>query len=100
MSSKYPYQPDYAVPPGATLKETLEAKTLSQADLALRTGLAEKTISQIINGIAPISYDTAAKLELVLGIPARFWNAREHSYREALVRIEEEERLAQDVDRS
>lgn len=97
MSSKYPYQPDYAVAPGATLRDTIEVKGLSQADLALRTGLAEKTISQIINGIAPISYETAEKLELVTGVPSRFWNARERSYREALVRIEEMKRLESDV---
>lgn len=76
MPKTYPFQPDYAVPPGATLKETLEAKGLSQADLAVRSGMAEKTISQIVNGIAPISCETAEKLELVLGIPASFWNAR------------------------
>jgi len=97
MSKKYPFVPDYAVAPGATLKETLEMKGLSQADLSLRTGMAEKTISQIINGIAPISYETAEKLELVLGIPSRFWNARERSYREALVRAEEAERLEKDT---
>ena len=98
MSKKYPFTTDYAVAPGATLKETLEAKGLSQADLSLRTGLAEKTISQIINGIAPISYETAEKLELVLGIPSRFWNARERSYREALVKLEEAKRLEKDVE--
>jgi HTH-type transcriptional regulator / antitoxin HigA len=97
MSSKYPYIPDYAVSPGVTLKETLDEKGLSQADLALRTGLAEKTISQIINGIAPLSYETAEKFELALGIPAKFWNARERSYREAIVRIEELERLEKDI---
>ena len=97
MTKKYPFCPDYSVPPGTTLKETLEAKGLSQADLALRSGLAEKTVSQIINGIAPLSYETAEKLELVLGITARFWNARERSYREALVRLEEMDRLHEDV---
>ena len=81
---KYPYKPDYAVPPGATLKETLRVKSLSQAALARRTGLAEKTISQIISGKAPITYKTAEKLEMVLGVSASFWNAREHSYREQL----------------
>ncbi len=97
MAAKYPYAPDYAVCPGTTLKETLEVKGLSQADLSLRTGLAEKTVSQIINGIAPVTYETSEKLELVLGIPARFWNARERSYRESLVRIEELNRLESDV---
>lgn len=98
MTTKYPYAPDYAVPPGATLKETLEAKGLSQADLAIRTGLAEKTVSQIINGIAPITYETAEKLEMSLGVPSRFWNARERSYRETLVKLEEAKRLERDVD--
>jgi HTH-type transcriptional regulator / antitoxin HigA len=97
MPVKYPYQPDYAVPPGETLKETLDAKGLSQSDLAVRTGLAEKTISQIINGIAPITYETAEKLELTVGVPARFWNARERTYREALVKIEEAKRFEGDV---
>src|SRR5277367_4390457 len=98
MPSKYGFDPDYAVPPGATLKETIDTKGLSQSDLAVRTGLAEKTISQIVNGIAPITFETAEKLELVLGIPARFWNRREASYRESLSRIEESKRLASDVE--
>lgn len=97
MAAKYTFQPDYTVPPGATLKETLDAKGLSQADLSLRTGLSEKTISQIVNGIAPISFDTAEKLELATGIPASFWNRRELSYREALARTEEIKRLQADV---
>jgi len=87
--SKYSFAPDYAVAPGATLKESIDAKGISQAQLAQRTGLTEKTISQIINGIAPISYDTAEKLELVTGVSARFWNRRELGYREALSRRKE-----------
>ena len=97
MPKTYPFRPDYAVPPGATLKETLEANGLSQADLSLRSGMAEKTISQIVNGIAPITCETAEKLELVLGVPASFWNARERSYREALVKRDEAKRLENDV---
>ncbi len=97
-SNKYAYDPDYAVPPGATLREALDEKGLSQSDLAQRTGMAEKTISQIINGIAPITFDTAEKLEMVLGIPARFWNDHEQSYREALAKIESRERLAADAE--
>lgn len=97
-TKKYSYQPDYAVPPGATLREALEEKGISQSDLAQRTGMAEKTISQIVNGIAPLTFDTAEKLEMALGIPARFWNKHELSYREALARIEAHERLAADAE--
>jgi HTH-type transcriptional regulator/antitoxin HigA len=95
--TEYRFEPDYAVSPGDTLKETLDALGLSQVDLSLRTGLAEKTISQIVNGIAPISYETAAKLELVTGVPSSFWNRRELSYREALSGRAERDRLAADV---
>ncbi len=98
MAKKYKFEPDYAVPPGATLRETLEVKGMSQSELALRTGMAEKTISQIINGIAPITYETAEKLEMALGVPARFWNKRELTYREAIARIEAQQRLAGDVE--
>ena len=73
MAGKYPYHPDYAVPPGAMLGKRLKRRGSPRPDLALRTGLAEKTISQIVNGIAPISYETAAKLELVLGSRVKFW---------------------------
>jgi len=81
---KYKFEPDYTVPPGATLKEILDTKGMSQADLCLRTGLAEKTVSQIVNGVAPISYETAEKFELAIGVPSSFWNSREVAYRQAI----------------
>ena len=93
--SKYRFDPDYVVAPGTTLKESIDAKGISQTQLAQRAGLTEKTISQIINGIAPISYDTAGKLELVTGVPAKFWNRRELGYREALSRRKELAALAE-----
>ena len=36
MAKKYAFIPDYAVPPSDTLKEMLEEKCISQADLARR----------------------------------------------------------------
>jgi HTH-type transcriptional regulator / antitoxin HigA len=89
MPKKYAFAPDYAVPPGDTLKEVLDLKGLSQADLACRGGMTEKMVSQIVNNGTPITHEIAAKLDLVTGVPARFWNNRESNYRESLVRIEE-----------
>jgi plasmid maintenance system antidote protein VapI/Zn-dependent peptidase ImmA (M78 family) len=96
--AKLEYMPDYAVAPGATLKEALEERGMSQSELALRTEMAEKTISQIVNGVAPISYETAEKLELVLGIPAHYWNSRELAFREALARAESKKRLESEIE--
>jgi plasmid maintenance system antidote protein VapI len=92
----FAYTPDYAVPSGASLKEILESKEMPQAEFAVRMGMTEKTISQIINGTAPISYETASKLEMVLGVPAHFWNAREAQYRDALLREKEAERFQEE----
>ena len=52
---RYAYEPDYAVPPGATLQETIDSLGMTQRELALRTGMAPKTINEIINGKAPIA---------------------------------------------
>lgn len=92
------YTPDYVSPPGETLEEILDERDMSQAELAERMGRPRKTISEIINGKAAITPETALQLERVLGIPAIFWNNRERHYREALARKEEQERLSKQVE--
>ena len=83
------YRPDYAIPPGETLRETLESTGMTQADLARRTSLSAKHINQIVQGVAPISPDTALALERVLGVPARFWLALEANYQSRQTRLRE-----------
>jgi HTH-type transcriptional regulator / antitoxin HigA len=92
-SEQYRYEPDYAVPPGETLAELLEARGMTQVELSLRMGRPTKTINEIVQGKAAITPETALQLENVLGMPASFWNARERNYREALARREEQRRL-------
>ena len=92
------FAPDYISPPGETLEDVLDDRGMTQAELAERTGLSRKTVNEIIKGKAPITPETALHLEHVFGIPARFWNAREHQYREALVRQDEAKLLAQHSD--
>jgi plasmid maintenance system antidote protein VapI len=97
MATQHTYSPDYAIAPGETLQELLDEKGISQADLSQRTGLAVKTINQIVNSSAPISLETADRFELALGVPASFWNKLELNYREHLARVEATARLADDV---
>jgi addiction module HigA family antidote len=93
---KYEFEPDYAVPPGATLHEVMESLQMSQKELAQRTGLTEQTLTRIFKGAQPISYETANRLELVTGVPARMWNNLEAQYREQLAKQEERQRLEAD----
>lgn len=87
------FNPDYAFPPGETLRETLDTMGMTQAELARRTGRPIKTINEIVKGKAAITADTALQLEHVLGVPASFWNNLESQYRENMARISERNRL-------
>jgi len=95
---KNQFVPDYAVPPGETLLDTLEAIGMSQAELAERTGRPKKTINEIIKGKSAIKPETALQFERVLGIPAGFWNNLERNYEETLARINEQKRLRGQID--
>lgn len=99
MSSSLANQfiPDYAIPPGETLFDTIDALGMSQAELSERTGRPKKTINEIIKGKAPITPDTALQLERVLGVSASFWNNLEKNYRETLARLAEQERLQKQI---
>lgn len=73
-----------ALPPGATIKEQLEDRSMTQKEFAARMDMSEKHISRLINGEVKLTPQTAVRLEMVLGIPAQFWNRLEAIYREKL----------------
>ena len=79
-----------ATPPGATIKEQLLDRGLSQKEFAVRMGMSEKHISKLINGEVQLTPDVAVRLEMVLGVPANFWNKLESTYREKLVKANAE----------
>lgn len=91
------YEPSEVSAPGETLREVLSERSMTQAELAARMGRPKKTISEIINAKAAITPDTALQLELVLGVPASFWNAREAHYREYQALTELRKKLAREV---
>lgn len=85
-----------ATPPGATIKEQLDDRGMTQKDFAIRMDMSEKHISQLINGDVQLKPDVALRLESVLGIPASFWNNLENIYREKLARAKEENAMDAD----
>lgn len=98
MTSTIAFEPDYAIPPGEILSEYLDSLGMTQRDLAIRTGLTPKTVNEIAQGKAPITAETALKLERVLGRPAHFWQNLESLYQAARVRGQEQARLAGDLE--
>lgn len=94
-----PYKSPVAIPPGETIKDVLDSKSMSQKELALRMGRPPQEISYIINGKRTITPETAKQLEYVLGIKASFWLNIERGYQETRTRLMEEARLAEQVDK-
>lgn len=86
-----------ATPPGATIKEQLEYRGMSQREFAKRMDYSEKFISQLINGQVELTPNTAHRLEMVLGVPSAFWMSLEARYREKLLQVEEENSIDEDI---
>lgn len=79
-----------ATPPGATLKEQLEERNMTQTEFASMLGITQKHMSNLIRGKTALTQEMARKLELALGIPATFWMNLETIYQQKRIRAEEE----------
>lgn len=87
-----------ATPPGATIKEQLHDRGMSQKEFAARMDMSEKHISQLINGEVQLTPETAVRLEMVLGVPAKFWNNLESIYREKIIKAKAENAMDTDIE--
>ena len=87
-----------ATPPGATIKEQLNDRGMSQKEFAARMDMSEKHISNLINGDVLLTPETAVRLEMVLGVPAKFWNNLEAIYREKLIKAKAENAMDADIE--
>lgn len=85
-----------ATPPGATIREQLNERGMSQKEFAARMDMSEKHISRLINGEVQLTPEVAIRLEMVLGVPAKFWNNLEIIYREKLLKVKLENSMDAD----
>jgi HTH-type transcriptional regulator/antitoxin HigA len=73
--------PDVAIAPGEYLGEEIEARGMTQKELAKRMGRPLNAINEIVKGKKAITAETALQLETVMPeIPARFWLNLENDY--------------------
>ena len=87
--TRYPFEPDYAVAPGETLREMLEALGMTQVELAVAIDVVPEKIDDIINGAEPITVELAAGLASMTQIPAKMWLKMEANYRRDLAKAAE-----------
>src|SRR5438034_9559614 len=95
MDSNTSFEPTTVPHPGETVQEYLDFYGWSQRELARRTGLTPKTISEICNGKAPVTPTTALAFEKVLKRPAHFWLSLQRHFDEGEARARQLSRLDQ-----
>ena len=88
---------DLPIPPGEVLEEELEARGMTQKELAARLGRPAQVINEIITAKKSITPETAIGLGKVLGIDPQFWTNLEANYRMTLARKREEDILTGSV---
>lgn len=92
------FVPTVAIPPGETIRDNMNFLGMNQKELATRLDITPKHLSNIINGNSPITYETALKLELVIGPSAQFWINLESNYQLNKARLEEQGKLEADLE--
>lgn len=82
MARTYPAngESDLIWHPGELLAEELEAREMTQKELALAMGRPPQAINEIVRGKKAITAETAVQLEHALGIKAQFWMNLQTSY--------------------
>jgi plasmid maintenance system antidote protein VapI len=81
------FKPDYAIPPGETLLETLGIKGMSIDEFSDLSLLSSQELRGIVEGKTTITEYHAKIFEAILETPASFWINLEKNYRDSLKRL-------------
>lgn len=79
-------RPAEVLPPGETLRDELEARGWTQADLAEVLGRSEGLVSDLVAGKRGITAETAQGLAAAFGMSAEFWMNLDAAYQLSKVR--------------
>ena len=87
MATNEDFEPDYAIPPGETILESLEALGISREEFSARMSMSTAQTDDLIAGKKELTDEIARHLEAVLDVPAILWLNLEQSYRKTLARL-------------
>jgi HTH-type transcriptional regulator/antitoxin HigA len=88
VASPQSFEPNWAVPPGATIAAMLAAHSLSRESFATEIGESLETIRRLLLGLQSVDAPLAEKLSKCLGSTSAFWMAREAQYRADFERLQ------------
>lgn len=87
---------DLLIHPGETISDVLEERGITQAELAMRTGVTPTYVSNVINGKKDISAKFAMALEYALGVKKTFWLNLQANYDAELLELNETETITEE----
>lgn len=80
------FNPDWATPPSATVKDILEERGETYSSFVEKMGWTNEVGELFANGDLLLTKEIAVKLEKVVGSTTEFWDNREKNYRKRLAR--------------
>lgn len=81
------FEPDWAIPPGASITRLLSIKEIPPEELADELGMDDEGFERLLSGDQRISEETAETLSLHLGSTPAFWLRRDQIYASELQRL-------------
>ncbi len=72
--------PAILIHPGEMIKDELEARGMTQKDLANKLGISYTVFNEVLNGKRPVSTELALMLEALWGIDAHIWLKLQANY--------------------
>jgi HTH-type transcriptional regulator/antitoxin HigA len=82
------FKPTWVSPPGDTIADILQERSLSISDLAQYTGQTIEAVNALLEGRTTITLAIARRLKKTLGGSVAFWMTRDFQYREDAGRIQ------------
>lgn len=84
--AKYGFNPDWAVPPGRTLKELCDHEASGTLESRISRHLGVSDLFRFFVGEEPITEEVAVVFWSLTGVSMQFWLNAEKNYRDALAR--------------
>ena len=85
--------PDLVIHPGETIYDLLQDRGITQKELALRAGVSEPFLSDVIHGKKDISKGLALGLQYAFGVPSSFWLNLQANYDAEILALKEIESI-------
>ena len=82
--------------PGVYIKDALDALNMSSKEFSIRTGISERTLSDLINEKGNITFDIATKLSEFFGNSVNGWTNLQNAYDVYMLENQQRQELEED----